>query len=75
MRYAEVMKWNRKHPRGGKAQYMGFSTLGPNERRETPWLGSAWFEPGMKAEREEFIRKWKEETARLLKENPDLKIV
>jgi hypothetical protein len=29
----------------------------------------------MKAEREEFIRKWKEETARLLKENPDLKIV
>ena len=26
MSYAQAMKWHKKHPRGGKAQYMGFDT-------------------------------------------------
>lgn len=26
MSYAQAMRWHKKHPRGGKAQYMGFDT-------------------------------------------------
>jgi hypothetical protein len=26
MSYEQMMKWNRKHPRGGKRQYMGFDS-------------------------------------------------
>ena len=26
MSYEQAMKWHKKHPRGGKAQYMGFDT-------------------------------------------------
>jgi len=54
---------------------MGFSTLGPNERRRTPWLGSAWFEPGMDGERKAYIKAYREETARMLKKNSKLKLV
>jgi len=54
-----------------------FNTLGNNERRESPWLGSYWFEneEGRAEERAQFIKEWKVETARLLKINPRLKIV
>ena len=75
MSYKQMMKWNRKHPTGGKPQYMGFSTLSKNERRRSPWLGSSWYEPGRDAERDEFIRQWKLETERMLLENPDLVLV
>lgn len=75
MSYKQMMKWNRRHPTGGKPQYMGFSTLAKNERRRRPWLGGSWFEPGMESEREKFIRQWEIDTARMLQENPDLVIV
>jgi hypothetical protein len=26
MSYAKAMRWHKKHPRGGKPQYMGFAT-------------------------------------------------
>jgi hypothetical protein len=26
MSYAQTMRWHKKHPRGGKPQYMGFDT-------------------------------------------------
>jgi hypothetical protein len=52
-----------------------FNVLGNNERRINPWLGSVWFEKGMDAERAERIKEWKEETKRLLKINPKLKLV
>lgn len=52
-----------------------FSTLGNNERRRTPWLGSVWFEKGRDEERKKFIEDWQKETERMLKINPELKIV
>jgi len=74
MSYRKAMKFA-SNPRKGKAQYMGFGILGQNERRCIPWLGSAWFEEGREEEREQFIKEWQEETERLLKLNPNLKIV
>ena len=52
-----------------------FNVLEPKERREIPWLGSYWFEPGREQERADFLADWEAETKRLLKLNPDLKIV
>lgn len=74
MSYEKAMKFSRD-PRKGKAQYMGFSTLGHNERRRTPWLGGVWFEPGMQDELKEYYREYEAETQRLLKENPNLKLI
>ena len=74
MSYKKAMKFAR-NPRKGKAQYMGFSALGKNERRCTPWLGGSWYEPGREEERAEFIRKWQSETERMLIENPQLKLI
>ena len=73
MSYRKAMKWHKTHK--GKAQYMGFGTLSQNERRKTPWLGGAWYEPGMDEKRAEFICNWQTETERMLKENPNLIIV
>lgn len=74
MSYAKAMKFAR-NPKKGKPQYMGFSTLGPSERRRDPWLGSAWYKHGRDEERSEYIKAWHEETERMLKTNPNLKIV
>ena len=62
-----------------------FSTLEHNERRRSPWLGSGWFDPEelesgevkaeMEAKRRERCRQWDEETERMLKANPNLKLV
>jgi hypothetical protein len=75
MSYTKMMKWNKKHPRGGKSQYMGFNLLGENERRNIPWLGSYWFEPGMDDQRHNKIKEYQKETERLLKINPNLKLI
>lgn len=74
MSYAQAVKFSANH-RKRKAQYMGFSALEKNQRRRTPWLGSAWFEPGMDEERRAYIAAYQAETERLLRENPDLEIV
>lgn len=74
MSYEKAMR-HARNPKKQRPQPMGFSTLGPNERRRTPWLGSAWFEPGMDGERTAYIKAYREETARMLKENPKLKLV
>ncbi len=29
MSYKQAMKWHKKHPRGGKPQYMGFDSSSP----------------------------------------------
>jgi hypothetical protein len=35
MSYAQAMRWHKKHPRGGKPQYMGFDTaVAPKIRTE-----------------------------------------
>ena len=70
MTYKQMRRWNKQHPTGGKRQFMGFDTLGPNKRRRTPWLGGTWYEPGKEEERAEFIRQWELETERLLKRIP-----
>lgn len=77
MSYAKAMKHNKniRKCRKQRNMYMGFSALAKNERRKLPWLGSAWFKKGMEAEREKYIREYQEETERLLKENPSLKLV
>jgi len=74
MSYKKAMKFA-SNPRKGKAQYMGFGILGNNERRRIPWFGSSWYEEGMNEKRAEYIKEWQEETERLLKINPNLKIV
>lgn len=73
--YKKMFKVWSGHRRNRKRNYMGFATLGANERRETPWLGEEWYKPGMDEKRAEFIAQWRAETARLLKINPNLKIV
>jgi hypothetical protein len=74
MSYKQAMRFAR-NPKKGKAQPTHFSTLGEHERRQFPWLGSAWFQPGMEAARAAFIAEYHRETARLLRENPKMKIV
>jgi len=74
MSYVKAMKFAR-NPRKGKAQYMGFGLLGQNERRRIPWLGSSWYEEGREEERKQYIKEWQEETEKMLKANPNLKIV
>jgi len=75
MSYAKMMKWSKTHRKGIRNLHLDFGIIGENERRETPWLGSAWYGEGKEAEREEYIRQWKEETTRMLKVNPNLKII
>jgi len=77
MSYQKAMKHHRNIRKYKKQSnmYMGFSVLGKDERRKYPWLGSSWFENGMEEQRKQFIENWEEETKRLLKENPNLKIV
>lgn len=75
MSYAKAMKHNIRKARKQANNHFGFSTLGENERRRIPILGSAWLEPGQEAERAEFIAKWQKETARMQAANPNLRIV
>jgi len=49
MSYAQMMKWNKKHPRGGKSQYMGFDTGGGF------WPAEAW----LRAERWPYLKRCK----------------
>lgn len=70
-RAIRVQKLQNKNRMVGKT----FSTLNDNERRKTPWLGSVWFEQGMEEERARYYEEWEKETQRLLKLNPNLKIV
>jgi len=74
MSYEKAMRHTR-NPKKRRPQPMGFSTLESNERHCTPWLGSMWFEPGMDEERTAYIKAYREETERMLKENPNLKLV
>ena len=70
-RTIRIQKLQNKNRMIGKS----FSILDKNERRRKPWLGAVWFEPGMDEKRKEFIKEWSETTKRLLKENPNLKII
>lgn len=75
MNYRQMMKWNRKHPKGGKSQYMGFSFLAPDERRRNPIFGGWQFEEGREDDVAEAIKQYHEETQRLLIQNPNLRLV
>lgn len=72
-RQIRVQKLQNKNRMTGQS----FNVLRDDERRESPWLGSYWFEneEGRTEERVQFIKEWKVETVRLLKINPKLKIV
>lgn len=74
MSYAKAMK-HACNPRKGKAQYMGFDSLGQNERRKEPRHSIHYYENTTVEQRIKDLRKWQEETERLLKINPNLKIV
>lgn len=74
MSYEKAVKFAR-NPKKAKPQPAGFSTLARDERRMEPWLGGAWFAPGMDEERRQYIEAYHAETERLLKENPDLRLV
>lgn len=41
MSYAQAMRWHKKHPRGGKPQYMGFST-GTGFWPSAGWTNNTW---------------------------------
>jgi len=58
-----------------KQLYYGFAILGPNERRKYPWLGRAWFLPGREKKRKAFVEEWIANTAKMLEDDPTLKIV
>lgn len=75
MSYRKAMRHKISTSRKQGNNHFGFSTLAPTQRRKTPWLGSAWFEPGKDEERAAFIKQWQQETARLLKENPYLELI
>ena len=66
-----IQKLQNRHHMVGES----FCTISKNERRKRPWLGSVWYEPGKDEKRAEFIKQWESETERLLKENPNLKII
>ena len=74
MSYEKAMA-HARNPKKQRRQPAGFSTLGPNERRREPWLGGAWYQPGMEEERRLYIEAYRAETERLVKENPELRIV
>lgn len=81
MSYAKMMKWNRKHPKGTK-QWMGFSTLAPNERRRSPRESASYLEYLFELPERERIEKiklrqdeWDAETARMLQKNPKLVLI
>ena len=42
MSYDQAMRWNKAHPRGGKTQYMGFST-GSGFWPAEAWLKRVYF--------------------------------
>ncbi len=75
MSYAKAMKHSVRKSRKQANNHFGFSTLGTNERRRNPVLGSAWFEPGQEEERAAFIREWHAKTEEMLRLNPSLRIV
>lgn len=75
MSYDKAMRHSIRKSKKQGNNYFGCSALESNERRRLPWLGAAWFEDGMDAEREMFIQKWKDETERMLIVNPKLVIV
>ena len=52
-----------------------FNVLNDNERRAEPWLGSGLCEIGNEEELKQFVEQWHVETERLLKLNPNLKII
>lgn len=80
-RQIRVQKLQNKNRMVGKT----FNVLEDNERRRPPWLGGSWFtaeelktgepDPEAEAKRVERYRQWDAETERLLKHNPNLKIV
>jgi hypothetical protein len=81
MSYEKAMQERESKPSGHPMAII-FCTLNDNERRRLPWLGSEWFElqewetEEMKAaQRQKFREEWQQETQRLLKENPSLKII
>lgn len=41
MSYAQAMRWHKKHPRGGKPQYMGFSA-GSGFWPSISWTNNDW---------------------------------
>ena len=66
-----IQKLQNKHHMVGQS----FNLLNDNERRIRPWLGGWQFEPGREEEVKEVIRQHQTETERLLKINPNLKLV
>lgn len=72
-RTIRIQKLQNKNKMVGSA----FNTLGKNQRRKSPWLGGYYYEdkPGREQKRLDYIKKWEEETERLLKLNPNLELV
>lgn len=75
MSYEKAVKHSARTSKKQANNHFGFTTLARSERRKSPWLGSFWFEPGMDEEREKFIRDYEAETSRMLRENPNLKLI
>jgi len=70
-RQIRVQKLQTKNRMVGKT----FSCLNDNERRIFPWLGGSWFEKGKEEKLAKYLKEWEEETERLLKLNPNLKLI
>lgn len=76
MSYRKAMKHaaNGRKSRKQASMHFGFSTLDVNERRKIPIFGRAVYEQG-----EEYVKmriaEYEAETARMLRENPNLVLV
>lgn len=66
-----IQKLQNKHHMVGQA----FSTLNDDERRRNPRYGAWQFDPNNQEELKETVRNYHAETERLLKVNPNLKLV
>lgn len=70
MKHARNVRKIKKQSR----MYMGFSTLGINERRKEPWFGN-WTNSASEEKIKSAYDKYYAETERLLRLNPNLKLV
>lgn len=73
MSYAKAMKFNKR--RNKAIQPCLFSTIEKDERRRYPWLGSWAVDPANAEKVKAYVEEWEKETERMLKENPNLKII
>tara|TARA_R110000868_G_scaffold243511_3_gene499496 strand:+ start:298 stop:576 length:279 start_codon:yes stop_codon:yes gene_type:complete len=75
MSYTKAIRHSIRKSKKQANNHFGFSTLGKQERRKSPWLGRAWFEKGREQELANYLKEYHAETERMMKANPSLVLV